>query len=148
MNMGFVNPFPKNHCVVVALVHAARGDVEMALKLAQKAKEKGHLSKHGAAGFFMSSAEWWAGEVGLRVVNKVRYLRRESPRNFASARFFKEVRHLRTVERWLRNHTRGTYIVRVRNHAFAIVEGVAYGYYRPKSRVLSTIKLVKQERAA
>lgn len=81
----------------------------------------------------------------MKVVKLVKY-RRLNPRYSTHVSWggaWKEVRHLQTVERWLKTHRTGTFVVRTRGHAFAVVDGVVMGYHKPKARILTTIKLAR-----
>ena len=152
--LAFPDPFPRNHCVVLAFTHASNylrpmnAPSTFALGFAALARREGRLSSSGRAPLIQTHANWWARESGAKIVERRQYKRVPKPYSLAKWRAvmkydgnMKLVRSLMTLDRWTKKHTRGAFVVLVRGHAVAVIEGVAYGYYRPRSRVLGYFKL-------
>lgn len=151
-NNAFPDPFPTNHCVVMAFAHARhaaipmidprKGDpTEFALDLAKLARKAGRLSRSGRSAMTYDSRDWWALHSGLKVVRALKYRRARFDGVSLGGPGIKVSRSLRTLKRWAREHPKGTFVVITLGHMQAVVNGTIYGYYKPRSLVLSFIQL-------
>lgn len=144
-NLAFPYPFTRNGCVPVAWTHLAQADAPetFARSLAGIAQKRGgqYLTPAGIAydARNTSRLHWWAGQCGLRVAQVVRYLKGDGATSAGSE--YKLVRRHPTLARWARLHRRGRYIVFVSCHAVAVIDGVIFGYYRPRSLVQVAAKV-------
>jgi hypothetical protein len=139
LRFAYPNPFPRNHCVVHAWTHLAGGDEETARVLKYSAVADRQLTEDGTKRGLDFS--WWARQLGLKVVEEKHLLRvRGAVTGWVSSRYA-PVPALPTLQRFAREHPRGRYMVRVSGHAVAVIDGVVWGYHRPRTRVLQYLKV-------
>lgn len=129
----YVNPFKRNHCVVHAFTHAAHflgktNDAKrFAIVLANAATRAGHFTESGKAQDFFGNLEWWVRACGLR-------LKRTERNVTCMGRGI-------SLGMWVKEHSKGVYVVVVRGHAVCVNNGVIYGYYKHMTRVIGFAEL-------
>jgi len=150
----FPNPFIRNHCVPLAFAHvglayaAIVGDDKRNAYVRDRtaaAKRLRILSPAGVAFNTLANAEKWALVFGLVVAKVVRYIRAYPGEQRTGGGYCTPRRHLMTLATFARRHPSGTYVVRVTGHAVALIDGVLYGYYRPRSIVNGYVKLEAED---
>lgn len=152
--------FAKGHCVVHAWAHAAGLDADGAKMLAEYAYNTPSIvrPRRGVRNAVTSphlgcaveplldrttGAAWvrpdpcaWAALAGVRIVHEVhpagRNVTRRHPWNasLTVTRFYAV-----TVEAFRKANPVGRFVVLVRGHALALIDGVLYGDWAPRSRV-------------
>jgi hypothetical protein len=138
----FPDPFNRNHCVPLAWTHLSGGGTEAAMALAATARVCGVLS---ARGWAKSGREnWWAKQVGMAITRYVRFRRDRSKVGRYQVEHDGEgaVPSLPTLATFRKLHPTGRFLVNVRGHAVALIDGKVYGHWAPRSRVLSFAEVV------
>lgn len=131
----FPDPFTRNHCAVIAWTHLLGRGAGYAQWLAGRATRQGLLNSRGSAPFKREAQ--WARLTGTTVKDQ-RYYRRAAriaPHTPVRLGNLTYVREFPTLAAFIRKHPRGRFIVATRNHYVAVINGEAFGYYGPRSRV-------------
>lgn len=138
-------PYPKpprpNGCAVHALNILARGDAATSELVWSEARRRGILTASGIAPAFRRALPEWLDIVGLKIVETHRpklqaklTWRRGSPFDDVGDIPTRTVRG-ETVSQFIRSHPTGRWLVDVRGHVFAVVDGKGLGYYNTRQLV-------------
>lgn len=143
----FPDPFKRNHCVPLAWTHLSGGDAMTAMRLASTARICRQLSARGWAK--SGREDWWAKQVGMAITRYVRFRRDRSlvGRYQAKHDAAGDVPSLPTLATFRKLHPTGRYLVNVRGHAVALIDGKVYGHWAPRSRVLSFAEVIPSHKA-
>lgn len=136
------DPFERNHCVVTALTNVARvrAKAAFARSLAESAYSVPGfagaplLRRSGMARGVTFVIEKWTALAGLRLVETYRPTREWRSSMYGGVEV-KRIAPRPTLARFAREHRKGAWLVLVRRHAVAVVNGRILGSYSPRSRI-------------
>lgn len=133
----FANPFAFNHCAILALTHAAGEGAEFARKLAERGRAMNARDVTPVLSVsFRNSRHVAPTPPGLPLLDGRGFTcdtaRREVFAKWcelAGLRWIASVAWPTTLARFAREHRTGRYVVFVRGHVVACVEGALYGWW-------------------
>lgn len=147
-NYAFPNPFKHNHCVPLAWAHVAGIGAEGAIRLAEIATRERVLLPNGrvihalnvyTGGVFGPVS--WAEAARMRIKRLVKYTSLLNVKQRLGVVQWKRVTKRPTLAKFAKRHTRGKFVVFVPGHAVALIDGVLFGFYRPRSHVDAFIEV-------
>lgn len=162
VDLGFVSPWKRNHCVPLAFTAARGGDAEFAISLAESAYSTPHpqwrdgtrlLNANGGAVNARIAIESWAKLAGVEIVGEFRPIVRY---DVASSGFYsretgrpiyRAVKNgMPTIARFLKEQgRRGRWIVFTERHAQAVVNGRVRGWHKRRARVQAAFRITVKE---
>lgn len=151
-NWAFTDPFPVNGCVPCAFAHltgtGAAGARRIAARAARTAApSRVHALRDRKLYNLRSGSGWasrpsdvraWAKLAGLAVRETWDWWQEWTQAQIQAHKTgacLSRTLHRPTVARFAREHPVGRWVVYTRDHAIALVDGVLYGFYQPRSRV-------------
>lgn len=130
-SLGFADPFARNHCVVVAFTALAGRDAEFAKQMAEEAYRTTRSIFGGNSrltGSKMLSRSGWAHVVARADAQQWADL--------AGVDLGERIDHPHcTLATFAKRHRTGSYLMIVKRHAVALINGKLLGYYNPRSIV-------------
>jgi hypothetical protein len=152
----FRDPFYRNGCVPLAWAHVSDDpSTETAQALADLLVDyyggtdcPALNRKLSAFGARKTHLETWAALAGVKVVEifqpERRYEREQYTVRWGSYENYRHVERNRpTVAKFCRTTgAEGRWVVFVKGHAFAVIDGVEFGYYQRRARVHQAVRVV------
>ncbi len=142
---------PQNGCAVTAMAHLGDLDEKSARQLVTRARNHPNkftehqtlLTERGTAKAMLwaDNLAAWAALAGVKIVEKTRTIKARALKR--DPVFYKKMGYVRrtTVKTFIRTHKRGRYLVDVPGHVFAVINGKAWGDYKPLSLVNSFVRV-------
>lgn len=141
----FQNPLKPNGCVPNAWGHVGELDAEQVARLATIARRERLLTaRNVSTGATRDERlKWWARHVAVRILTVRTYLKNRGVALAGEAHGsrYTLIRKRPTVARFARQHQRGRFVLFVRGHALALVDGVLLGDHNPRSIVCTAVRV-------
>jgi len=142
-SFAYSDPFSRNHCVVNAYNHIRQGNAEDAQALATEMRQRGILSARGSVKrhFYREMVDLIGHEIVERWRPGPELFKLELVTFWDGGTTHRRQYYGPTVAAFVREHPTGSWILYVRSHAVALIDGVLRGEWEPRSRVRLALRL-------